>query len=98
MDPVGACLSAWSSRCILGRVSTDEARGDQIVDLGVGFDLFTAQVITESVRAAGFTVQLREMTPEGVAVSRLTQHRLMVHVADLDAVRQLVDESFPTTG
>jgi hypothetical protein len=91
-------LSVRSSRCSLGGVSTDEARGDQIADLPVGSDLFSAQVISESVKAAGFNVELREMTPEGVALARFQQHRLLVQAADLDAVRQLVDNSFPTAG
>lgn len=88
-----------SSWCILGDVSTSEVRGDQIADLSVGFDLFTAQVITESVKAAGFNVELREMTPEGVALSPLLQqHRLLVQAEDLDRVSRLVDKSFPTAG
>lgn len=37
------------------------------MDLDVGFDLFRAQMITESVRAAGHDVRLREMTMEGMA-------------------------------
>ena len=88
-----------SGRCILDRVSAHEAESDEIVDLPMGFNLFTAQVIAGSVKTAGFNVQLREMTTEGVALSPpLSQHRLMVFAADIDAVRQLLDKSFPTGG
>lgn len=70
------------------------ARGEQIVDLELGFDLFEAQVIAESVRSAGYDVRLREMTTEGVALSRpLVRHILLVRTPDLEAVRQIVDQS-----
>lgn len=75
-----------------------ESRGDEIVDLQLGFDLFRAQVITESVRAAGFDVRLREMTPDGLGALTppIQQQVLMILAQDLDAVRRIVDDSYPT--
>lgn len=79
-------------------MTSNDALDDQIVHLPVGLDLFTAQVIAASVNAAGFNVELREMIPEGVALAQFQQHRLLVRAIDLDAVREVVDKSYPTSG
>jgi hypothetical protein len=78
-------------------MSATRTRGDRVVDLRLGFDLFEAQVITESVRAAGFHVGLREMTTEGIPLSPpIARQVLMVRERDLNEVRRLVDRSFAT--
>ncbi len=64
-----------------------------LVEIELGLDLFEAQLLTESVRSAGYDVRLLEMHDATTALDT-TRQTLLVAERDQDAVRSIIDQSF----
>jgi len=69
----------------------------RVTDVEVGFDRFEAAMILESCRAEGLQVEFLQMDRNLLGPGHVEPHRLLVLEADLEAVMQIINRSFPLT-
>jgi len=66
---------------------------DQIVEVGIGYDSFRAELIRGVCEAEEIQVRLISNTDNGgVGLSSMSENRLMVRRSDVDEVRAIVEE------
>ncbi len=78
----------------------DSGRGaDSVVELELGFERSQASTIVEACRAEGYDVERSQLDSHGLAPgpAPLAPHRLLAREADLDALTEIVNRSFPQT-
>jgi len=67
----------------------------KLIEITLTKDMFECQVLTEAVRAEGYTVELLTDIGDTGVILPAFPSRILVHESDIDAVKTILERTHP---